>query len=250
LIYGNYNVEEVQLLSTMLSSVVGSAPAPTLPELKVLKLAAGESAQYVVDVPHDDSVVAWYMQGAGDSWQDKAATALTVQIMSSGFFQELRTEQQLGYVVGAVNYPKAEVPGLVLLVQSPVADASAVATAMQEFMLRVAPTLDEEQFARHKVSLISDILRPDKNLNERAEYYWQSIARKEFDFAGRQALADAVEALTLPAWKAYYNQVFLQQPHALQVVAPGKWQRVPKGDFRVYDNAEAIKSGHAVYVIE
>ncbi len=100
------------------------------------------------------------------------------------------------------------------------------------------------------MSLISDILRPDKNLNERAEYYWQAIARKEFDFAGRQTLADAVKALTLPAWKAYYDQVFLQQRHSLQVVAPGKWKLVPQGDFRVYDSAEAIKSGHATYVID
>jgi insulysin len=138
----------------------------------------------------------------------------------------------------------------VLLVQSPVADANAVATAMQDFMQQVEPELDEAQFERHKVSLISEILRPDKNLSERGEYYWQAIARKEFDFAGRQMLADAVEALTLDGWKAYYDKVFVKQRHSLQVVAPGKWKRLPKGDFRVYDSAEAIKSGHATYVIE
>lgn len=250
LIYGNYTTDEAEQLSRMLGSVVSSEPAPALPERKLLKLAAGESAQIPVDVPHEDSVLAWYLQGAGDTWQDKAATALTAQIMSSGFFQELRTEQQLGYVVGAFNYPKVEVPGLVLLVQSPVADADAVATAMQDFLQQVEPGLDEAQFERHKVSLISDILRPDKNLNERGEYYWQAIARKEFDFAGREALAEAVEALTLPEWKAYYDDVFLNRRHSLQVVAPGKWKRLPKGDFRVYDSAEAIKSGHATYIVE
>ncbi len=250
LIYGNYNADETEQVSKMLKSVVSSEPAPILPDRKVLKLAAGESVQYPVDVPHDDSVVAWYLQGAGDTWPDRAATALTAQIMASGFFQELRTEQQLGYVVGVVDFPKAEVPGLVMLVQSPVADANAVTKAMQDFMLRVEPGLDEAQFERHKVSLVSDILRPDKNLNERGEYYWQAIARKEWDFAGRQALADAVGALTLQSWRAYYEQVFLHQRHSLQVVAPGKWERVPKGDFRVYDSAEAIKSGHAAYVIE
>jgi len=248
LIYGNYNADAVQQVSSMLASVVSASPAPTRPDSKVLKLTAGESLQYPVVVPHDDSVVAWYLQGAGDSWQDRAATALTTQIMSSGFFQELRTEQQLGYVVGAVNYPKAEVPGLVMLVQSPVADANAVATAMQEFTQSVVPGLDEAQFERHKVSLISDILRPDENLNERGEYFWQAIARKEWDFAGRQTLADSVQALTLPRWRAYYEDVFMKNRHSLQVVAPGKWGLLPKGDFRVYDSAEAIKRGHAAYV--
>jgi len=203
-----------------------------------------------VDVPHDDSVVAWYLQGAGDSWRDRAATALTAQVISSGFFEQLRTEQQLGYVVGAFNFPKAEVPGLVLLVQSPVADAGAVAAAMQKFMQGVLPSLDEERFQRHKVSLVSDIMRPDKNLFERAEFYWQSISRKQWDFAGRERLAKAVEDLTLESWTAYFKEVFLAQRHALQVVAPGSWGTLPQGDYRVYDSAGAIKRGHEAYVID
>jgi insulysin len=250
LIYGNYTPDRVEQLSGFLGGMIGSDRAPALPERKILKLAAGESVQYPVDVPHDDSVVAWYLQGAGDSWQDRAVTALTAQIMSSGFFQELRTEQQLGYVVGAYNYPKAEVPGMVMLIQSPVADANTVAVAMQDFMRGVELALDEEQFERHKVSLISDILRPDKNLAERAEFYWQSIARKEWDFDTRQTLADAVGAITLQSWKTYFEAVFLARRHSLQVVAPGRWGIVPKGDFRVYDSAEAIKRGHEVYLID
>lgn len=250
LIYGNYNPNEVEQLSGMLADIVTNEPAPSLPDRKILKLAAGESLEYTVDVPHSDSVVAWYLQGAGDTWQDRAATSLTAQIMSSGFFQELRTEQQLGYVVGTYDYAKEDVPGLVMLVQSPIADASAVAAAMQAFMLGVEPALDAAQFERHKESLVSDILRPDKNLNERAEYYWQSIARKEWGFDSRQSLADAVQALTLPAWKAYYERVFVQQRHSLRVVAPGKWGSAAPSDARVFDSAEAIKRGHETYTIE
>tara|TARA_R110002072_G_scaffold4508_3_gene31419 strand:- start:3540 stop:6401 length:2862 start_codon:yes stop_codon:yes gene_type:complete len=250
LIYGNYNPGEVEQVSAMLADIVSSEPAPPLPDRKVLRLAAGESLLYRVDVPHDDTVVAWYLQGADDSWKDRAATALTAQIMSSGFFQELRTQQQLGYVVGAYNYPRLEVPGLLMLVQSPVADANTVAEAMQAFMASVEPTLDEAQFERHKTSLISDILRPDKNLNERAEFYWQSIARKESNFDNRESLADAVQALTLSDWKAYYQQVFLQQRHSLQVVAPGKRGVLPQGDAREFDSAQAIKRGHATYLID
>jgi insulysin len=249
LIYGNYPPEEVEQLSGMLADVISSEPAPVPPELKVLRLAPGESLQYAVKVPHDDSVVAWYLQGSGDTWRDRAATALTAQIMSSGFFQELRTEKQLGYVVAAFDFPKADVPGLVMLVQSPVADAGAVATEMQAFMQRVEPALDEEQFERHKASLVSDIMRPDKNLNERAEFYWQAIARKQWNFDSRESLADAVESLSLADWKAYYQRVFLQQRHSLQVVAPGKTGILPKGDARVFHSAEEIKRGHTTYTV-
>lgn len=250
LLYGNYSPEVVQQVSGMVGEVVPVAPAPQLPEVRVLRLAGGESLRYQVDVPHDDSVVAWYLQGGDNSWADRAATLLTGQIMKSGFFQQLRTEQQLGYVVSAFSWPQRDVPGLVMLVQSPVADAPAVVEAMETFMQQVVPELDEGQFARHRAALLAEIRRPDKNMWERAEFYWQSIAKKQWDFDAREALAEAVEALTLESWAAYYQRVFLSQRHSLQVVTPGKWKKFPEAESQVYDSAEAIKDGHTTYVID
>lgn len=249
LIYGNYEPGYVQEVSRMLATVIPAAPAPALPDLRVLKLAAGESLQYEVDVPHDDSVVAWYLQGAANEWHDRAATALTAQIIKSGFFQQLRTDQQLGYVVSAFDWPQLEVPGLVLLIQSPVASADEVYAAMYGYMESVPSELDEEQFARHKAALLSDVLRPDKNLWERADFYWQSIATRQFDFDGRQRLAEAVDAFDLDGWRAYYQRVFIAQPHSLQVVAPGRWGRVPAGDYRREDSAADIKRDHETYLV-
>jgi secreted Zn-dependent insulinase-like peptidase len=250
LVYGNYPAGRVDELAQVLDSVLAEGSAPGLPAVRVLKLAAGESLQYPVDVPHDDAVVAWYLQGAGDRWQDRAVAALTAQIMSSGFFQQLRTEQQLGYVVGAYSYPRWDVPGVLMLVQSPVADAATVADAMQDFLQGVVASLDEAQFERHKVSLISEILRPDKNLAERGEFYWQSIARKQYDFAGRKTMAVTVDGLTLESWTRAFEEVFLTRRHSLQVVAPGRSGVLPQGDFRIFESAESIKSGHDVYTIE
>ena len=250
MLYGNYDDDSAADIAAMVAKIIPESKAPTLPDLKVLKLAANEQLQYAVDVPHDDAVVAWYLQGAGNTWEDQAATALTGQIMKSGFFQQLRTEQQLGYVVSAFSWPQHDVPGLVMLVQSPVADASAVASAMEQFMQGVVPDLDEAQFVRHRKALVNEILRPDKNMWERAEFYWQSIARKQWDFDGRQSLAAAVEKLTLESWRDYYQGVFLEQRHALQVVAPGKTGKLPQGDMRRYDSAEAIKADHPVYIID
>ncbi len=249
MIYGNYRPDIVQSVGTLVSGVLGDGSAPPLPGLKVLKLAPGELIQYSVAVPHDDSVVAWYLQGEGRDWSDRAAVALTAQIIKSGFFQQLRTEQQLGYVVSAFPWAQLDVPGAVLLVQSPVADAGAVARAMTEFLQTADVGLDASQFERHKAALISEIVQPDKNLWQRAEFYWQSIARKQWQFDSRRQLADAVAAISLPDWSAYYQRVFLQRPHALQVVAPGKWGILPPAAHR-FDKAETIKKGHAFYAIE
>jgi secreted Zn-dependent insulinase-like peptidase len=85
---------------------------------------------------------------------------------------------------------------------------------------------------------------------ERAEFYWQSIARKQYDFLGREQLADAVGGFTRDEWLEYYNRVFLQQRHSLQVVAPGRWDKLPTASGTRYHDAEAIKAGHPAYTIE
>jgi secreted Zn-dependent insulinase-like peptidase len=250
LVYGNYERRAVEEVAAMVAQIIGAEPSPVLPPVRVLKLAASETLQYAVDVPHDDAVVAWYLQGAGNDWEDRAATVLTAQIMKSGFFQQLRTEQQLGYVVSAFAWPQMDVPGLVMLVQSPVADADAITRAMQVFMEAVESDLDQEQFARHQAALVNEILSPDKNLWERAEFYWQSIAKKQYQFEGREALADSIQSFTMDSWLAYYNRVFLQNRHSLQVAAPGKWDKLPGGNQIRFDSAEAIKAGHDVYLIK
>lgn len=250
LVYGNYTQDTVQALSQKLDGLLASEAAVAIPELRVLKLEAGESVLYPVAVKHDDTVLAWYLQGAGNTWEDRAATAMTSQIMKSGFFQQLRTEQQLGYVVSAFAWPQRDVPGLVMLVQSPVADAAAIATAMDTFMRGVKPALDEAQFKRHRTALLNEVLRPHKNLWERAEFYWQSIAKKQFDFDGREALASAIEAMTLAQWQDYYSEVFLNNRRSLQVAAPGAKGALPEAGQRRVDSAEQLKAGHDVYVID
>jgi secreted Zn-dependent insulinase-like peptidase len=234
-------------LAKLLGSVVPSTPAPDLPGVRVLQVAAGEALQYAVDIPHDDAVVAWYLQAEGKDWSDRAATALTAQIMKSGFFQQLRTEQQLGYVVSAFNWPQVGVPGLVLLVQSPVVDAAEIVVRMEAFMDGVVPDLDQAQFERHREALMSEILRPDKNLGERAEFYWLSIARRELEFDSRLALATALEEISLQDWVAYYQRVFMDQRHSLQVVAPGRLGKLPPVDGARFDTATALKRGRPVY---
>jgi insulysin len=250
LVYGNYSPDAVPELAKLLDGVLPDSEPQDLIPVKVVKFAAGDSALYPVEIPHDDSVLAWYLQGAGNTWEDRAATALTAQIMKSGFFQQLRTEQQLGYITSAFAWSPMDVPGLVMLIQSPVADADALARAMDEFLQQVESGVTQEQFLRHRAALVNEITSPDKNMWERAEFYWQSIAKKQYEFEGRENFAAAVEALSLEQWAAYFRQVFIEQPRSLQVVAPGRWAKLPAGKQVKYSSADEIKASHGYYEVE
>ncbi|MBK6740035.1 MAG: hypothetical protein IPG64_20435 [Haliea sp.] len=113
-------------------------------------------------------------------------------------------------------------------------------------ILRVEPALDEEQFERHKASLVSDILRPDKNLNERAEYYWQSMrarnGTRQPPVAGRRGRGAHAAGL-----EGLLRARLSKQRHSLQVVAPGKWGVVPKGEAEAYDSPRRSSAACGLY---
>ncbi|MDO8862565.1 insulinase family protein [Haliea sp. E1-2-M8] len=250
MLYGNYDATIVPQLADRVGELLAGSEPPPLPPLRVTRVAPGEHLQYPVEVDHDDAVVGWYLQGRGRSWHDRGATTLTAHIIKTGFFQQLRTEQQLGYVVSAFSWPQLDVPGLVLLIQSPNASAPEVTGAIDSYMDSVAGSLDEEQFLRYRNSLVAEIQRPDKNLWERAEFYWQSIAKKEFAFDGREQLADAVSALTLADWSDYFSDVFRAQRRSLLVVAPGNAQALPQGYGAAVESAAALKARQEFYTVD
>jgi secreted Zn-dependent insulinase-like peptidase len=228
LLYGNHAAADAERVAALVAEHLddGAGEAARAPE--IMRLEAGQSLQLQVDIDHDDAVVAWYLQGRGVSLFDRAAVALTAQVIESGFFQQLRTEQQLGYIVSSFAWPQYEVPGLMLLIQSPSHPASAVQAAMDEFLGGTLDDVTAEQFARHRQALVNNLLKPDENLMERAGFYWQSIAFREWDFDRPQRLAEAVEAITFDEWKAYFEGVFLKDRRSLLAVSAGARGEVPK----------------------
>jgi secreted Zn-dependent insulinase-like peptidase len=267
LVYGNFELAAAASVAELLAELFcGAAPAgpgvdcggedapvapvsESSPGLRVTRLPAQQSALWPVDIAHDDAVVAWYLQGADNSWQDRAAAALTAQIIGPEFFRQLRTEQQLGYQVSAFAYPQLGVPGVVLLVQSPVASTPHITQAMQAFLQGVPGELDGGQYRRHRAAAIGEITQPDSNLWERVEYYWQQLEQGHYAFDERERLASALRRTSMSEWSDYFERVFLARRHALMVVAPGKRGALPEAEQRFASAAE-IKQANAYYEVE
>jgi insulysin len=247
LLSGNYDTAEATRLRTALQPLLATQGAANPVELRVVKLASGDDFVYSADVEHEDSVLFWYLQAPADDLQSRAMAALTGQIVSADFFEDLRTEQQLGYVVSAFAWPLLDVPGVAFMVQSPSASATSLRQATKDFMLKVADPafLSEEQYLRHRDAVLQEITRPDKNLWERSEYFWREIARRELGFDSRTRLAEVLAEISYPQWYSWYRRVIVEQPASLTLVAPGRWGEVPAGE--VVTDPQQFKSGNSEY---
>ncbi len=75
-----------------------------------------------------------YYQSHEVSPRSIALYSLANHLMSATFFHEIRTKQQLGYMVGTGNMPLNRHPGLILYVQSPSAPPSELIRSIDEFL--------------------------------------------------------------------------------------------------------------------
>lgn len=149
---------------------------------------------------------------------------MLAQIISSPFYEEIRTTRQLGYIVYATAFEILETPALGLVVQSPSADASAIDSAVKEFSQTFAQQLaemDDTRLKREKQAVISQLLERDRQLSEVSSRYWREIDRENAEFNSRQALADAIRNVSLEELKETFEQAMLERQRALLVTTGG-----------------------------
>ena len=247
LLNGNYAPGVVDGVVSALRPLLPQRDPGGLQPLQVVKLAPGGGLVYSAPVEHGDSVLFLYVQAPGEDLHQRAMAALTGQVFKSGFYQQLRTEQQLGYVVSAFYYPISDVPGVAMLVQSPGTPAPQVKQAVEAFLQETGTRegMTKEQFDKHRTALLSELRKPHKNLWEESDYFWKSIANRELAFDSREQLARAVEAIEYEPWRDWYRQSLLEQPASVAVVAPGRWDELPEGT--LLESVQQLQSGRPYY---
>jgi insulysin len=114
----------------------------------------------------------------------RATLALLAQIISEPCFDQLRTKEQLGYIVSSSQWQLVGSMGFRIVVQSekdPVYLESRVDVFL-EHMKGVLANMDDEEFQKQKQSLIDKKLEKLKNLGEEAGRFWNQIDLGYQDF--------------------------------------------------------------------
>lgn len=222
LAHGNVAPDESKALAAILEQrLLADAEAVNVPRGQLVRLSDAKPYVREIDVDHHDSALAYYFQGSDRSYINRARFGLLAQMLKTPFFQQLRTEQQLGYIVFSSAMPLLEVPGLVFVVQSPTADPLTLENRIEEFLKQFGDTLatmPREEFDRHKQALMVQILERDQQLSERTARYWQEIDIENYDFDTREELARAVAELNPEEMTALYKSILLNPERRRLVV--------------------------------
>ncbi|PTB89415.1 peptidase M16 [Pseudidiomarina aestuarii] len=144
---------------------------------------------------HQDQASILALQSFTQDLPAQAAYLLLNQLMSPILFHELRTEQQLGYVVGTTYLPIQQVPHLLLYVQSSQYDADHLNAALVEFIEIFAEqleTLRPADFKRAQQAILAQLVEKDTNLRVRSQRLWSSITQNDHEFNRLHELGIAI----------------------------------------------------------
>jgi insulysin len=221
LAHGNlYRDDALGLTTTLEETLLRSAVPTAVPRSQIVKLTPGTVFLSELQVDHPDSAVTVYSQGRDKRYSTMAKTMLASQIIAAPFYNDLRTEKQLGYVVYASSMPLLEVPGIGFIVQSPNTDPSTLQTQIDQFIVgyaRALAAMSEQEFGKHKEGLLARLLEKEQNLSARSDRYWTEIDRYNYKFNTRERLARAVRRIRKAEFEAFYRD-FLTARHRTRLI--------------------------------
>lgn len=253
LYHGNATADDARALMALVTRYLhpsATAPAPHFGT--VIDLPEKTRIVEEMAIPHDDSAIVIYMQAEDDSLQSRATINLLATLLSTPFFDTLRTQQQLGYIVNAGTMPILDVNGLAMMIESPVADPLVLEARINAFLGDYATTLENlspDMFNDIRNGLVNDLRSMPKRLDALSGRYWGDIVLEQFNTDSSFQMADAVAALTQQQIVDYYRE-HVADPSATRVVARSAGRNQQEA-FRAARKEPAstvvIEAGHSNY---
>lgn len=197
----------------------------------VVELPVGTKTMVSMKLEHEDAAVVLYKQGTGTLPQDRASIYLLYQLIEAPFFHQLRTIEQLGYIVSASPYVNLNVPYIAMIIESPTTSVLNILERIDVFISQFGATLSEltdQEFEAVKRGLIIKIDKKDETLENRSNRYWAEIDRGNYDFDSRKQLIDAITDVTREQIVKDYQRAFIEPGYAEFIaVAPGNLEFDP-----------------------
>ncbi|HEY5701548.1 MAG TPA: insulinase family protein, partial [Gammaproteobacteria bacterium] len=257
--HGNVAPEDARGLERIVRTGLLSNSEPVeVPRGRLVQLGRGDRFLRKIETDHEESAAVVYLQGDSRKFSARASAALLAQIVSPAFFEALRTEKQLGYIVFASSMTLLEVPGIVLVVQSSVEPPAALSRHMAEFLREFNHRLQKmrvEEFSRHQAALIGNIMEEETQLQERTNRYWNELDGEYYDFDLREKLAKAVNSVTLEQLRTFFRRHLLNASRKqISLYAFGKDQgntparpALTSGDTILVQTAASFKKDKAFF---
>lgn len=186
LCHGNFTSDEAKLtfnsFVSKLHDPLSMDPAQE-PKAKSILFPPNQKVIFVPPpAPNKNSAVEMFLQfEAGPNHNLRVLGYIFVCIFEQSFFNQLRTNEKLGYVVRLYSSNDPRFTGFHFRCQSEL-DPVTIDARIEKFLetsVAVLESMNEVDYGQYIAALLSDLQKKDKSLDEETERYWNSIIDSE-----------------------------------------------------------------------
>ena len=192
--------------------------------------------RFVAAIPNkqNDSAMQIYYQAADNTIRTRIQTALLINVIQPLFFQQMRTEQELGYIVTAHYHSLNSLPGISFVIQSNRQNGHELVRRSDAFLktsLVFWQYLPAADFENNKRGLINRLLDEPHTLEGATKRYWDHIEAQFHTFDVQQQMADELATMTKQEL-IDYHQALLRRNNSYVFITDAKLKPPhPKGTF-------------------
>lgn len=230
---GNFTDEVVRNIATQSAATLGSSKLPAQRYLaQSITPVAGKVVSDNLDIdPTDNALVDIYL-ATEQSLQQQAQLMLLNGLFSTEIFTQLRTNEQLGYVVGSTASSLNDYPLFGLYVQTtntPLVQLKARMDKFRRDYLASLQAMEPAQLEQLKAAEIAQILQKPNDYRAEASRHLQDFREAKFSFDRKARFVAALQPVTKADLIAIYQRLVLgQQGQNLVIQARGaNYQKQP-----------------------
>lgn len=185
LVSGNMTEESAISMTREIQKTLGfsSLSDSQLPSTRVAQVPIGTEIFYRMASPNSDdnnsAIEVFYQTGPRGDVKHDVTLELVSDILDKPTFHELRTVQQLGYMVFEGIGDTEGVLGLYVIVQSTIADPDELMQRIDKFLVdfrsKELENMEQDKFEDYVRSLTSNKAEPDRTLGRRSSRFWKEI---------------------------------------------------------------------------
>lgn len=164
--------------------------------------------------------------------------------MDEPFFNQLRTVEQLGYVVISRAKVTRDIIGYWVMVQSAKKGCSHIRNSIDKCLAEhreKVKNLTDEEFCKVRDAVLTIISEKDKNQSEDvARMYSSELATHRYQFDRQEREIASIKTLTLAEFQSYYERLFFTERKRMDM----RWnsqahqEEEEKGEFKLTDGSE------------
>jgi insulysin len=184
-------------------------------------IALKPDASLLLEMPLDDRtndnsclVTYFECQIEGVDLRTKMVHDVVMNYLDEPTFNQLRTTEQLGYVVFCRNCSYRDVMGSQFIIQSPTFSCEYIVSSLNKFLKSMIPKFEaftDEEFKVQVESVRIRVAEKDYNLGKENGRFWSEIATHKYMFDRQEKELDILKTLNKEEFTAHFKKLFFSE---------------------------------------